>query len=185
VDPLDEMSRGKAHRLAVAVMITLGYVWLFPVVDSLMGAWPFAILNIQWRYLTLAALAPSIMTQSLALAAAAGFAWVIGWRDALRVIAITTLVVAGVAVLGVGLHAMDYLQLIRAVPPDAKRRFGAGMIRWLVQIVSGGTVLTVVGLSALRAARAARDAIKLNPADKVILRGGVPERPSKAGRAQQ
>ena len=174
MDPLDELSRGRASRLAIAVMITLGYVWIFPVIDSLMGSWPFAITSIQWRYLTLAALAPSIMTQALALAAAAALAWVLGWRDTIRAIAYVTLTVVVFAVLGLVLHLLDFLQLVRSVPPDAKPRFMAGMVRWLVQVLSGGAVLAAVGTGALRAARAATtDAAKSKAADKVILRAGT------------
>ena len=184
MDPLDELSRGKASRLAMAVMATLIYVWIFPIIDTLVAAWPFTVTSIQWRYVTMVSLAPSVMTQALALAAGAALAWVLGWREALRTVAYVTLTVVGLAVLGLALHVMDYLQLIRSVPPDAKRRFQAGMVRWLVQLLSGAGVLAGVGIGALRAARAARDIAKVKAADKVILRGGVRERPSQAGRAE-
>lgn len=180
MDPLDELSRGRAFRLGVAVMVTLGYVWIFPVLDTLLGSWPFVVTNIQWRYLTLNALAPSFMTQALALGGAAALAWVLGWRDLLRFVAYVALGVVVVALLAMGLHAMDFLQLIRAVPPDSKRRFMMGMWRWAVQLVSGAAVLAAIGYGSLRAGRSSHDLTKTKPADKVIMRNSG--RISRSGR---
>lgn len=138
-------------------MLVLAVLWLVPVLDSFVAAWPFDPANLQWRYRTIAILAPTMVTQMLAVTGAAVLGSLLGWRWLVRIASIIALLVMLFTLLGVIIHSMDYVQLKASVPEDSRAGFSLGMLRGTVQLVLGATASGVLAVAGLLTANASGD----------------------------
>jgi hypothetical protein len=160
VESLEDLSWGHGRVLARSAVAVLAVVWLVPVLDSFAAAWPFEPASLQWRYRTIAVLAPTMVTQMVALTGGAVLGAVLGWRWLVRVAATVALAVMVFSLLGVIIHSMDYVQLKASVPEDSRASFSLGMVRGTAQLLLGTVASACLAVGGLMAVRTALDGRK-------------------------
>ena len=157
MESLEELSWGRARVLPQAVVVVLAVLWLVPVLDSFAAAWPFEPASLQWRYRTVAVLAPTMVTQLVAVGGATVLGAILGWRWLVRAASIVGLAVMVFALLGVIIHSMDFVQLKSAVPEDSRAGFSLGMVRGTLQLVLCAIAAGVLAAAGLVTSNSAFD----------------------------
>ena len=157
MESLDELSFGRARVLSQAAVVVLSVLWLVPVLDSFAAAWPFDPANLQWRYRTIAVLAPTMVTQLLAVTGAAVLGALLRWRWLVRTASMLALVVMLCTLLGVIIHSMDYVQLKASVPEDSRAGFSLGMVRCTAQLMFGAAASGILAAAGLMTSKSALD----------------------------
>lgn len=157
MESLDELSLGRARVLSQAAVVVLAVLWLVPVLDSFAAAWPFDPANLQWRYRTIAVLAPTMVTQLLAVTGAAVLGALLRWRWLVRTASMLALIVMLCTVLGVIIHSMDYVQLKASVPEDSRAGFSLGMVRCTAQLMFGAAASGILAAAGLMTSKSALD----------------------------
>ena len=148
---IENLYEGRHGRvLAWALYAVCGLFLLSPALDLMAAVMPPHLRSIQWRFGLMISVGPTIMTGVISLAMFAVLGVLFGHRLVLRTVGVVSIVLGASYVLGLGVFGLDLLQLRNAVPPDRQTGFWITSLKSLLQFLTGGTCLLLLGFGSMR-----------------------------------
>ncbi len=147
------------RRLAPALYFLAFLLVATPLADFALTVAPYRLGNVTWRFAACGLLSGFLLTPLLGAGLAIATAAVNGHRRTMRVLGISAIVLAVLLVLALGGFALDTLQLRRQVPEAQRASFHAAALKAMLKHVTALAGGLWLGIAAMRAARAAADAV--------------------------
>jgi hypothetical protein len=141
-----------------AVYLIAALLAAVPVFDLISTAWPLQPGNLSWRYGFLGLLANFLLTPMLGAVLAAATAALLRHALTLRLLSITFIVLALLLGAGLGLFAMDVVQLRAQLAQEALPNYQRTAIIAACKYLTGMLALLWLGVGGLRTARNLRRA---------------------------
>lgn len=136
------------ERLAAPLYLVAALLVVIPGLDFASGVLPLRVDNIEWRFATVGLLSGFVLTPFLGITVAMIVAGSQGHGLVLRVLGVTTLVLAVMLGLVLGGFVLDIVQLRNAVSPEAQTAFQSAAWR---AIAKHGAFVVALGWLGRRA----------------------------------
>ena len=121
-------------------------VYLFPPLDMTSSILPVHVRDIQWRFQATTFLGQSMLTQSMALSAAAILALLTRHRRGVFAMSMLCLGEAIVMLPVIAIFVADYFQIRPAIPDELMPKFRFVMAKTVVELLVGGGLMAALGV---------------------------------------
>jgi hypothetical protein len=156
---------------------------LVPFLDWAVAVWPPQPGNMRWRVAAAGQMSGGLMTVLLGLLLLLAVAVLLEQPRVLRLVAALGALLAAGTLVGLGLFALDAVQLRGSVRPDLVRAFDAVALQALVKQLLAAVTSIVIAVCAVRAARGTDGArrARANRAGADVVVGGGARLPEAGG----
>jgi hypothetical protein len=144
------LDREFGSRLATITLIALFVMYLGPIADLLVQAWPFQAGNIQWRAGVALGGVQTLPVQFFALSLIIGLGLHMERRGLVKIMSVWAMLVAVAAIGVMVIFGLDALQLRRAVAAAVQSRFDKTAFRAVAYTVVIAPALIALGLTGLK-----------------------------------
>ena len=121
-----------------------------PVLDYVTNVWPLQTGEVRWRYGSIGILAGFLLTPLMGVLFALVAGAVLNHRVLLRILAVVSMVVAGLLLACIGLFTLDALQVRATVPLESRPAFDVGAIKAAVKCFAGAAAFAWIGWAGIR-----------------------------------
>lgn len=147
------MDARKLGPLAWAAYGVAAILVVFPVVDSILGAWPLRLGDVQWRFGSLGLFSRALVTPALGVLLGVATAAAFGHRTRLRALAILAYLGSATCLAILGVFVLDAMQARTQVAAEAMTLFNTASGFAVVKYFTGAVLFALMGFGGFRAAR--------------------------------